>query len=114
MVNPCIHFALGSHVRFGNLDFICTGVDYDLVLPPNVDIDAISKALSNLHLGTDEGQTPKNDRLGGSQGQTMLGPVARLRPQYVLIYMRGGDFRRSTDSPCAGYHEGTRDYRDSF
>jgi hypothetical protein len=32
------------------------GVDYDLVLlPPSIDIDAISEALSSLHLGTDEG-----------------------------------------------------------
>jgi hypothetical protein len=55
MGNPCIRFTPGSHVRFGNLDFICIGVDYDLVLlPPNIDIDAISEALSNLCLGTDE------------------------------------------------------------
>jgi hypothetical protein len=56
MANPNIHFTLGSHVRFGNLDFICTGVDYDLVLlPPSVDIDAIFEALSSLCLGRDEG-----------------------------------------------------------
>jgi hypothetical protein len=73
MANPRIRFALGSHVRFGNLDFICTGVDYDLVLLPTIiDIDAISETLSNLHLGTDEGQAPENDRPGGSQGQTTL------------------------------------------
>jgi hypothetical protein len=71
MANPRIRFALGSHVRFGNLDFICTGVDYNLVLlPPNVDIDAISKALLNLRMGTDEGQALENDHPGGSQGQT--------------------------------------------
>jgi hypothetical protein len=45
MVNPCIRFTLGSHVWFGNLDFLCTGVDYDLVLlPHSVNINAISKA----------------------------------------------------------------------
>jgi hypothetical protein len=56
MTNPCIRFTLGSHVWFGNLDFICTGVDYDLVLlSPDVDINAISKALSSLRLVTDEG-----------------------------------------------------------
>jgi hypothetical protein len=56
MAQPRIRFSLGSHVRFENLDFICTGVDYDLVLlPPDVDINAISKALSSLHLVTDEG-----------------------------------------------------------
>jgi hypothetical protein len=60
MANPRIRFALGSHVWFGNLDFIYTGVDYDLVLlPPNIDINAISEALSNLCLGTDEGQAPR-------------------------------------------------------
>jgi hypothetical protein len=56
MANPNIHFTLGSHVWFGNQDFICTGVDYDLVLlPPSVDIDAIFEALSSLCLGRDEG-----------------------------------------------------------
>jgi hypothetical protein len=71
MTNPCIRFTLGSHVWFGNLDFICTGVDYDLVLlPPDVNIDAISKALSSLHLVTDEGQTLENDHPGGSRSRT--------------------------------------------
>jgi hypothetical protein len=56
MANPCIHFTLGSQVWFGNLDFICTVVDYDLVLlPALIDIDAISEALSNLYLGMDKG-----------------------------------------------------------
>jgi hypothetical protein len=56
MANSRIYFTLGSHVQFGNLDFLCTGVDYDLVLlPPSVDIDAISEALSNLRLSADKG-----------------------------------------------------------
>jgi hypothetical protein len=76
MANPRIRFALSSHVWFRNLDFIYTGVDYDLVLlPPNVDIDAISEALSNLRLGTNEGQAPENDYPGGSEGQTV--PVGK-------------------------------------
>jgi hypothetical protein len=71
MANPCIRFTLGSHVWFRNLDFICTGVDYDLVLlPPDVDVDAISDALSILCLGMSEGQAPDSDRPGGSKGQT--------------------------------------------
>jgi hypothetical protein len=71
MANPRIHFALGSHVWFENLDFICIGVDYDLVLLPyDVVIDAISEALSNLCLCTGEGQAPEGDRPRGSQGQT--------------------------------------------
>jgi hypothetical protein len=71
MANPHICFTLGSHVQFGNLDFLCTGVDYDLVLlPPSIDIDAISEALSNLRLGTDEGQALENNCPGNSQGKT--------------------------------------------
>jgi hypothetical protein len=67
MANPCIRFTLGSHVWFGNLDFLCTGVDYDLVLlPPSVDIDAISEALSNLCLGTDKWQALENNCPGSS------------------------------------------------
>jgi hypothetical protein len=67
MANPDIRFTLGSHVQFGNLDSLCMGVDYDLVLlPPSVNIDAISEALSNLRLGTDEGQALENDCLGSS------------------------------------------------
>jgi hypothetical protein len=89
MANPRILFALDFHVRFGNLDFICMGVDYDLVLlPPNVDVDAISEALSSLHMITDEGQALENDHqevLGAEQGRpvshmTTRGPVASLRP----------------------------------
>jgi hypothetical protein len=73
MANPRIRFTLGSHVWFGNLDFICTGVDYDLVLlPPDVNVDAISKALSGLCLVTDEGQALENDHPGGSQSGTRL------------------------------------------
>jgi hypothetical protein len=61
MANPCIRVTLGSYVQFGNLDFLYTGVDYDLVLlPASVDINSISEALSNLHLGVDEGQALKN------------------------------------------------------
>jgi hypothetical protein len=76
MANPHNGFTLGSHVWFGNQDFICTRVDYDLVLlPPSIDIDAIFEAPSSLCLGRDEGQAPKNDYLRGSQGQTM--PVGK-------------------------------------
>jgi hypothetical protein len=67
MANPRFRFTLGSHAQFGNLDFLCTGVDYDLVLlPPSVDIDAISGALSNLRLCADEGQALENDSPGSS------------------------------------------------
>jgi hypothetical protein len=54
--HPYICFALGCHIQFGSLDFLYTGVDYDLVLlPPSIDIDAISEALSSLRLHTNEG-----------------------------------------------------------
>jgi hypothetical protein len=68
MANPHICFTLGSHVRFGNLDFPYTGVDYDLVLlSPSVDIDAIFGALSNLCLCVDKGQALENGCPGSSQ-----------------------------------------------
>jgi hypothetical protein len=70
MANPCIHFTLGSHIRFGNLDFLCTGVDYDLVLlSSSVDINAISEALSSLRLCNDEGQDLESDSPRSSQGK---------------------------------------------
>jgi hypothetical protein len=60
--HPHILFTLGSHIQFSNLDFLCTGVDYDLVLlPPSIDINAISEALSSLRPYTNEGQAPEND-----------------------------------------------------
>jgi hypothetical protein len=72
MATPRIHFTLGSHVRFLSLDFLCTGVDYGLVLlPPFIDIDAISEALSNLRQCTDEGQALESDWPGSSQGRSM-------------------------------------------
>jgi hypothetical protein len=49
MVDHRAHFTLGSHIQFGSLDFLCTGVDHDLVLlPPSVPVDPISP------LGSDE------------------------------------------------------------
>jgi hypothetical protein len=55
-------------------------VDYDLVLlPPSVDIDAISKALSNLRLGIDEGQALENDYPESPQGETTQ--AAKLHDQ---------------------------------
>jgi hypothetical protein len=71
MADHRIRFTLGSHILFGSLDFLSTGVDYDLVLlPPSVDIDAISKALSSLRLYTDEGQAPKGNRPGSSRDRS--------------------------------------------
>jgi hypothetical protein len=71
MATPRIRFTLGSHVRFGSLDFLCIRVNYDLVLlPPSVDIDAISEALSNLRLCANEGQAPENDWPGSSRGRS--------------------------------------------
>jgi hypothetical protein len=67
MANPRIRFTLASDVWFGNLDFLYTVVDYDLVLLPlSIDINAISEALSNLRLGMDKGQALKNDCPGSS------------------------------------------------
>jgi hypothetical protein len=60
-----LHLRLPCSVR--EPIFHLHGSDYDLVLlPPNVDVDAISKALSSLRLVTNEGQVLKNDHLGGS------------------------------------------------
>jgi hypothetical protein len=47
-------------------------VDYDLVLPPDVNVDAMSEALSNLRLCTGEGQAPEGNHPEGSQGQMTL------------------------------------------
>jgi hypothetical protein len=56
MATPRICFALGSHIRFSSLDFLYIGVEYDLVLlPPSVDIDAISETLSSLRPYINEG-----------------------------------------------------------
>jgi hypothetical protein len=43
MADHHVHFTLGSHIWFGSLDFLYTGVDHDLVLlPPSVSIDHAS------------------------------------------------------------------------
>jgi hypothetical protein len=43
MVDHCVGFTPGSHIRFGSLDFFCMGVDHDLVqLPPSVPIHHVS------------------------------------------------------------------------
>jgi hypothetical protein len=43
MVDHRVRFTLGSYIRFGRLDFLCMGVDYDLVLLlPSVPVDPAS------------------------------------------------------------------------
>jgi hypothetical protein len=52
MADHHVHFTLGSHIWFGSLDFLCTGVDHDLVLlPPSVSIDRASFPGSDEHVG---------------------------------------------------------------
>jgi hypothetical protein len=71
MANHRVRFTLGSHIRFWSLDFLCTGVGYDLVLlSPYVDIDAISKAMSSHRLYTDEGQAPEDDWPGSPRDRS--------------------------------------------
>jgi hypothetical protein len=49
MADHHVRFTLGSHIRFGSLDFLCMGVDHDLVLlPPSMSVDRASV------LGSDE------------------------------------------------------------
>jgi hypothetical protein len=49
MADHRVRFTLGSHIWFGSLDFLCMGVDHDLIqLPPSVSIDHVSL------LGSDE------------------------------------------------------------
>jgi hypothetical protein len=80
----CIHFTLGSHIWFGSIDFLCTGVDHDLVLlPPFVpvdyvvdtkeliplppfgsvdppfDVDSVTETMGSLHLHATEAQASK-------------------------------------------------------
>jgi hypothetical protein len=40
MADHRVRFTLGSHIQFGSLDFLCMGVDHDMVqLPPSMSID---------------------------------------------------------------------------
>jgi hypothetical protein len=82
MATHRIRFTLGSHIRFGSLDFLCMGLDHDLVLlPPSVlvdhvtgteeeliplppsgsvnppsDIDSVTESMRSLHLHATEAQ----------------------------------------------------------
>jgi hypothetical protein len=52
MADHRVRFTLGSHIRSGSLDFLCIGVDHDLVqLPPSVLIDHASLLSFNKHVG---------------------------------------------------------------
>jgi hypothetical protein len=43
MADHRLGFTLGSHIRFGSLDFLYMGVDHDLVpLPPSMSVDLMS------------------------------------------------------------------------
>jgi hypothetical protein len=49
MADHRICFTLGSHIQFGSLDFLCTGVDHDMILlSPSMPVDPASP------LGSDE------------------------------------------------------------
>jgi hypothetical protein len=70
MADCRIYFTLGSHTRFGSLDFICMGVDYDLVLlPPSVPDDSASSSSS-----TDNVSDLDSD--GTEEGECVLPPLA--------------------------------------
>jgi hypothetical protein len=88
MASHHTRFTLGSHIRFGSLDFLCTGVDHDLVLlPPSVpvdhvvgtekelislppfrsakppsDVDSITESMGSLHLHATEAQASEGSR----------------------------------------------------
>jgi hypothetical protein len=52
MVDRRVRFTLGSHIRFGSLNFLCTGVDHDmLLLPPSVPVDSASPSSSDECIG---------------------------------------------------------------
>jgi hypothetical protein len=52
MADHHVRFTLGSHIPFGSLDFLCTGVDHDLVLlPPSVPVDHASFPGFDEHVG---------------------------------------------------------------
>jgi hypothetical protein len=98
MANPRIRFALGSHVQFENLDFICTGVDYDLVLLPLTSTSTPSlKPCLIIAWAQTRGrpprmtaqEVPKAKRRQPVSHMTMGGPVASLRLQYDLIRLQG-------------------------
>jgi hypothetical protein len=80
-------FTLGSHIQFGSLDFLYTGVDHDLVLlPPSVpvdhvagteemillplsgpaespsNVDSITESMGSLHLHATKAPTPEGSR----------------------------------------------------
>jgi hypothetical protein len=52
MADHRVRFTLGSHIRFGSLNFLCTGVDHDLVLlPPSVSVDLASPSVFGKCVG---------------------------------------------------------------
>jgi hypothetical protein len=51
MADHHVRLALGSHIQFGSLDFLCTGVDHDLVLlPPSMPNNLASSLGSDEHI----------------------------------------------------------------
>jgi hypothetical protein len=49
MASHRIRFTLGSHIQFGSLDFLYTGIDHDLILlPPSMPIDPIASTEEEL------------------------------------------------------------------
>jgi hypothetical protein len=52
MVDHHVCFTLGPHIRFRSLDFLCMGVDHDLVLlPPSMSVNHASLPGFNERVG---------------------------------------------------------------
>jgi hypothetical protein len=65
MADHRVHFTLGSHIRFGSLDFLCMGVDHNMVLlPPSVTVNPVSPLGSN--------ECVREPNLAGKEGECIL------------------------------------------
>jgi hypothetical protein len=97
MANPRIRFTLGSHVQFGILDFLYTGVDYDLVLlplpltstPSLRPCPAFTRTSTRGRSQRTIGQEVLEADQCGPVSRTAMGkPAASPQLQFTLIHLR--------------------------
>jgi hypothetical protein len=76
MANHHIRFTLGSHIQFGSLDFLCMGVDHDLVLLPlSVPVDPVSPSGFDERVGDLDPTGVEGERILPSPAESPNSPA---------------------------------------
>jgi hypothetical protein len=97
MADHRVRFTLGSHIRFGSLDFLCTGVDHDLVLLlPSMPVDPHLPS-SNERVGDLDPTSVEGECTPPSPHESLGSPanVNSISKSMVGLYLHANEARAS-------------------